>query len=339
MQVNKVIVHEIRKNVNEIGATYEFSNSLLPINDESINLIETLDEKYINTGIAYGIFKNGTTEFFPNRFYALNINHTNENFITFSKDAISKLTDQISNIGLAKGGYFVFADYQKNAVDFYSIFLIRNTKGILFKKNPATDAFLINPTTHIDLDKLAMACRINKTRYDQDDGKYLSFIKNKLPDISEYFINWIAATEIESSSVYTSELYRLSSHIDRPLLEDGNTMSLDQFRNNIHDYISTRPDGIVNLHNFGEHFYHDSQYLINFLEGNEYIIDTEFKVDKRKMKKFIRVDVKADGIQLRFTRGEYNRLVRIDQNNPNVIIIESERFANKLREELNNNEQ
>jgi nucleoid-associated protein len=56
------------------------------------------------------------------------------------------------------------------------------------------------------------------------------------------------------------------------------------------------------------------------------------------MKKFIRVDVKADGIQLRFTRGEYNRLVRIDQNNPNVIIIESERFANKLREELNNNE-
>ncbi|MDR3608953.1 MAG: nucleoid-associated protein [Ignavibacteriaceae bacterium] len=338
MIINNIIVHEIKKNANEIGATNELSNSLLPIDENSTNLIETLDEKYGSTNIAYGIFKNEVCETFPKGFGELNVNHSVDNFINFSQEAIKKLTDQIRNISSAKGGYFVFGDYNKSGVNFFSIFLIRNTKGILFQKNGANNSFLINPTTHIDLDKLAMACRINKTRYTLVEGKYISFIKNKLPDISEYFINWIAATEIESSTVYTNELYKLTGHIDKPLLEDGTHMSLDHFRNNVYDFISSRPDGIVNLHNLGEHFYQNPQYVIDFVNQNEYTLDTEFKIDKRKMKKFIRVDIKADGIQLRFTRGEYNRLIRIDDNNPNVIIIESERFANKLREEINNNE-
>jgi nucleoid-associated protein len=338
MQLNRIIVHEIKKNVNETGATCEYSNKQLPIDEESINLVTILDERYLATGVTYGIFKNDENEFFPSNFNQMNSNQTDENFISFSKNAIEVLTNQIKNIPFAKGGYFVFTDYTKNEVSYFSIFLIRNTKGILFRKSQDSDSFRINPTTHIDLDKLAMACRISRTRYHILDGKYLSFIKHKLPDISEYFINWIAATEIESSRVYTEELFKLSGVITRPNLEDGSTMSLDEFRERIYNYIQSRPDGIINLHRMGEHFYNNEQYLINFAEDKGYTIDSEFKVDKRKTKKFIRINVNADGIQLKFTRGEYNRQVRIEPNNPNIVIIESERFANKLREELNHNE-
>jgi nucleoid-associated protein len=338
MLLNRIIVHEISKNINETGAVCDLSNELLPVDEDSINLITILDERYLATSVTYGIFKNEDSEFFPANFNQLSKNQTDANFISFSIDAIGVLTNQIKNIPFAKGGYFAFADYNKNGIDYFSIFLIRNTKGILFRKNQTIDSFRINPTTHIDLDKLAMACRISKTRYSVLVGKYLSFIKHKLPDISEYFINWIAATEIESSSIYTDELFRLTGNVSRPNNEDGSMMSLDAFREKVYDYIHSRPDGIIDLHQMGEHFYNDSQYLINFAVENEYILDSEFKADKRKTKKFIRINVSADGSQLKFTRGEFNKQVRLDSNNSDIVIIESEKFANKLRDELYNNE-
>ncbi len=338
MQLNKIIVHEIIKEVNNDGANCEYSRLQLPIDNKSENLINKLDEKYISASVTNGIFSNIPKEFFPNNFQNLMKNYNEKNFIDFTINAVNALRDQIKNIKPAKGGYFVFADYEKNGVDLFGIFLIRNTNGMLFHKDSDLNSFVINITTHIDLEKLAMACRINLTRYNNNDGKYLSFMKHKIPDISDYFINWIAAIQMESSALYTDELYKISARLPRPKDENGNEISLDEFRKNIYDYMSTRPEGYININDMSRHFYDDDQIIIDFIEENNITIDSEFKFDSRKAKKFIRIDVNADGIHLRFSRGEYNSIVRIDENNPNIIIIESEKFANRLRDEINTDE-
>lgn len=338
MHLNKIIVHELNKEINVIGASCNHSNALLPIDYKSIHLINKLDEKYRVTNVSNGVFDNRPEAIFPTNFRNLIANYDDNTFISFTIDSTNLLKEQIKNINPAKGGYFVFADYNKNGNHLFGVFLIRNTEGILFEKNIARSSFLINQTTHIDLERLAMACRINVQRFSSNDGKYLSFMKHKIPDISDYFINWIAATEIESSTVYTEELYRITPLLPRPSNMDGSEMSLDDFRKNIYDYMLTQPEGNINMNNMSRHFYNDEGIIVNFIEENNITIDTEFKIDRRKAKKFVRIDINADGIQLRFTRGEYSTLVRIDETNRNRIIIESEKFADKLREQLDQDE-
>ena len=45
-------------------------------------------------------------------------------------------------------------------------------------------------------------------------------------------------------------------------------------------------------------------------------------------------EVNRDGISLKFSRGALDDKVRISDDNPNMVIIESESFANALRREI-----
>ena len=47
----------------------------------------------------------------------------------------------------------------------------------------------------------------------------------------------------------------------------------------------------------------------------------------------------ADGVELKFTRNEYKRIVRFDERNTYLVIIDSENLAQKLRLELDLNEE
>jgi hypothetical protein len=55
------------------------------------------------------------------------------------------------------------------------------------------------------------------------------------------------------------------------------------------------------------------------------------------MKKFIRIDLEADGLHLRFRRDAYPLKIHFDANNKNVVIIDSAKFAGELRRELMQN--
>ena len=56
---------------------------------------------------------------------------------------------------------------------------------------------------------------------------------------------------------------------------------------------------------------------------------------ERALKKFIQINVRRDGITLKFSRGDGTK-VRISEENPNLVIIESQSFANALRQQLEN---
>ncbi|MEZ4987646.1 MAG: hypothetical protein R2795_21895 [Saprospiraceae bacterium] len=54
--------------------------------------------------------------------------------------------------------------------------------------------FELNPTTYLDTDRLAMACRIRIRRGKQDWQPQAEVIKHarSQKDISDYFLNWLA---------------------------------------------------------------------------------------------------------------------------------------------------
>jgi len=335
MNIHKVIIHELIKE-QRITEAHEFlTDAVLSVNPDTYDLVDKLNKSFIRDSITYALFQIEEGDNFPNYFSRyIQTEKTDSDFVTFSRTAILNLKQIIRNVIFAKGGYFVFADYTENDNHYLSVFIIRDEKGILFNKNVAGRKFEINSVSYLNTNKLAMGCRINLNKYSDNDGKYLALIKNNSADISDYFNNWISTMQPESSTEYTDALYQIISNANIPVNPTtGNPYSIDEFRKNVHDYVKNRPNKVVNIQEMSTYFYQDSDYLTQYAVENNVIIDSEFKVDGRSLKKFWRLDINSDGIQLRFSRGDFSTKIRISEDNNDLVLIESSRFANKLRRE------
>lgn len=338
MNVKRIVVHQLVKEVNDRrDPIVDLSSKNLEIDNTAIELVRKLNYAYSNTSYKNAIFSSDHKEHFPQAFNQYNKEENDDNFHGFTCESLKKLKQNLIKVPAAKGGYFVFADYEDGRHHYFGIFLIRNTRGLFLDKGAKEAVYKINSVTHLDLDKLAMACRINKIKYSLKDGsKYLSFIKNNQSDISTYFIKWIAAQAIESNKEYTDSLYKLCTHLPLPVNDKGEKYTLDFFRQKIKDYVVAQPNREINLHNMSAHFYNgDKELIINTANEQNLIIDSEFRADSKMLQKFTRIDISQDGITMRFSRGQFERKkIRFSPDNENQVIIESKAFAEALRNEI-----
>ncbi|WP_019502565.1 nucleoid-associated protein [Pseudanabaena sp. PCC 6802] len=331
MQINHVIIHELIKEQYITEAKVEFSSNVLTVDDKVSLLIAKLNERFSissRAGVTYGVFDQDEALFFPQKYRDYHQSQTVDSFVTMTSSVMDNLREQVVNIPLAKGGYLVFADYQLNH-DYFGIFLIRNTSGMLFSKDTTLDTYSINSVTHIDLEKIAMGCRINQNNFEVEEIRYLSFIKKDISDVSGYFINWICAVELINNLVYTETLYKIANRIPLPKDENNSDIiSREELKKKIHDISLTSPSETINLADLSSILYGDATTIQQFAEENDYEIDSEFKPDKRILKKFTNISVNEDGIKLEFTFKDFNDKIKVIDNQ---VIIESERLVAEIQ--------
>ena len=335
MELKKVIIHEIIKDSGENETEIKLSDELVSNNVNSVNLISTLLKSYNSDKISYAIFDDNEGNYFPERYETYrNSERDNSDFISFTSALINNLNPIIRATTLARGGYFVFSEYISNGTTFIAIFLIRDTEGRILEKTE--HSYNIQTIEYLDTNNLAMACRINEAKLLSSDANYITFTQLKQQLLSEYFKDWISIKQLESSREYTKALYDIINQIDPPIdSETNNPFPIEVFRDKIFAYVSTNPNKVVNLRDIGSHFYDNPDKITTFASENDISIDTEFRFNKRQLKKFVSVTVNKDGINLKFSRGALNDKVRFSNENDDIIIIESSDFATALRNELN----
>lgn len=336
MELNKIIIHELKKESGTNETELIRSDELTEINENSIGLVSALNNSYNSDKILYAVFDKSEGKYFPEKFQEYKDSSRNsERFISFTRNVIGNLDSLIKPVTLATGGYFVFAEYTNNANDFLGIFLIRDTEGKTLSKTESS--FSIDSIEYVNTSNLAMACRINNGKYDVDEENYLSLTQLRQQDISEYFKNWISIEQIETSSEYTKQLYDIISQIERPINpETNNEYEIENFRNLVYSYASSSPNRTINLRDLSQHFYNDPNAISNYAMDNDIAIDTEFRYNSRQLKRFIKLEVNRDGINFKISRGAFDDKVRFSDEDDSLVIIESATFANALRNEINN---
>jgi nucleoid-associated protein YejK len=338
MQIQRIIVHEVQKEANRKNTKLVLSDQLIPLSPESTRLVETLSKSYNSDKIIYGVFNLDPSSYFPNRYdqYKGVSSATDQDFIDLTRDQISGIKSFISLKNFAKGGYFLFTEYEINGTLFYAIFLLRDTAGNTLKR--VGNTFEVDSVEYLDTNHLAMAFRLNKPNYSNLDGNYISFTKRNQPDVSEYFTDWVCATKLESSTEFTEKLYEIINSISLPKNPvTGNDYSIDEVRNMVYDHARSNGQKNINLKSLSEHIYGDENTIQTYATDNDIEIDTEFRFDRNALKKFIQLAIEVDGINLKFARGDFGSKVRLAEGDPNMIIIESKEFAKKLRSELEKN--
>ncbi len=338
MIVNKIIIHELYKPIGTSGAKLSKSKNLLDSTHEDvINLVDELNKRYRRREEKQGIFdKNNATQFHLS-FDDFYTEMSDEKFIKFSHRASENLKDRIESIGSAKGGYLVFSLYEDYR-QFCSVFIVRDTTGITFKKNKTVDRFDIDKIQHIDFERLAMACRINLELYPSEEKRYLSFIHTKTDELSRYFINWISSTDTVTSEEETKKLLKVLRKIELPSNSE-NLLSIDrdELIHNAHKHIHANANRMVNLFDLSKNIFGIENYLPDYLYKNHLDLPTEFKAHGATLKHFIKVYAKADNIELTFfpsavTEGK----IKFDENDKNLLIIKSPDLVNQIRTSMNN---
>ena len=331
MTLNHIIVHELLKRETELTSSVDLSEHLIPVNTNAEELVKNLNERYIKLGITYAKFGDDPGNLFPNDYSTFHNTQSTTNFIEFSRKTMGYLKSRVENIAPAKGGYLLFADYEESN-KYIGIFFIRNTKGMLFAKSGSD--FIINDLQHIDLEKMAMACRINKDAYQTADIRYLSFIKRKNEPTSEYFIKWINADDRIDNKTDTLNLLKILADIPKPNDAAGVPYSKEGLLEASYNFIKTLPGNRINLKTLSSEFFDDENIIINYAEENNIKINSEFKPHSPSLKKFYSVKVKADDIEISFPATKFNDTIRLDQRSRNLVTIRSEALANKIREAM-----
>lgn len=332
MEINFAIIHKIARKSGE-GVRISRSNECLDVQNELVqSMIDQLDSKYTKRQkFTYAVFSDEET-IFQSKFNIYSKNQTSDSFVDFTQKAAGALKRIIETTSAAKGGYLIFAQYKKN-YNFLSIFLVRDTKGVNFKKSTTSASYFLTTKTHINMENIAMVCRINMDMLKEKKGSYLTF-SNKKDTISSFFINWISIKQLHTNETDTNNLRQLLSIIQLPPNETNKTIFLEK----VADYIQ-KNEYQIHLYDISKRFYGSKSYLIEQCELLNINISPSFKANPAALKNFSRIKASADGIDLIFKRSKLdNRTVKLDFQN-NQIIIESEILLKKIQDELPNNDQ
>jgi nucleoid-associated protein len=338
MNIQRIIVHEVQKEPNRRDTEIVLSDQLIPITPESRRLVETLTKSYNSDKIIYAIFNLDVSSYFPHRYdqYLELETSSDSDFIELTREQITAIRTLISLKNFAKGGYFLFTEYESNGIQFYGIFMLRDTAGNTLKR--VGNTFEVDSVEYLDTNHLAMAFRLNIPNYNSEIGNYISFTKRNQPDVSDYFTDWVCATKLESSTEFTERLYDIINRIPLPTNpRTSQEYSIEEVRNMVYEHARSNGQKNINLINLSDHIYGDESIIQNYATANGIEIDTEFRFDRNALRKFIQLSINVDGIRLNFSRNDLGTKVRRSEDNPNAIIIESELFVKKFQIESESN--
>lgn len=336
MKVGRVIIHELFKPIGSSGAKLSKSNSLMdPTHNEVILLVDELNKRYRRRDEKQGVFDKKNPTKFHESFADFHIKETDASFIKFTHTSAENLRDRIEGIGPAKGGYLVFATYEDYRY-YCSVFFVRDTTSIAFKRNKTVNNFDLRKVEHIDFERLAMACRINMSSFNEENQKYLSFIHTKRDDLSKYFINWISSSDTVSSEEDTRSLLKALRTIPIPNNPDTNQpFERDEVIRRAHQHILAAFDRNVNLYELSKNVLGDEDYLPEFIFKNHPEIPTDFRAHNPALRQFVKVYAKADNIEVNFYPSAFREgKVKFDDVDKSQLIIKSQQIVDQIRASL-----
>lgn len=334
MNLTRAIIHEISKQPQVNEATTFLSESLLPVSQNTIALAQSLNNSFSKDKNSYGNFIQLENPFYDN--FQLHLQTlTDESFLIFTQNVINQLSETLGKTFLAKGGFFVFCEYDLNGIRFIGTYLVRDVEGVLFNKDNVNHTFQINSVRYLDTNKLAMGGRVNIEKLTDGDNNYISLTTTGQQDISEYFIEWIGVTRPETNADFTNKLFHIISSIDSPINpETGQQYQLNEFREVAYNLIKASPNRVVNLRDLSTTFYGEDNRLIDYAEANGYELDHEFRYDGRALNKFRRINAYRDGIRLSFARGDLDTKVSLSEEDSELVTIRSRSLVDSIKQQI-----
>lgn len=340
--VNRYVIHFLDKEKNNNEAKVDFSNKISTSDEFSLTLAGEIHKSISGSpSLKNTKFKEKNENDFSYGLidYLSLAEPDDETFLIFSK-TLEKLKEKIENKPFPTGGYYLFIDYYINNDRYISVVLLRKKGALNVVKSG--DVYILNNTENINIDKIAMAFRLNVKLYQSDENEndkknYIALVTTQQDgEVSNYFKDWVNAGDFIKSIVNTENLLKVIKAIDRPLDENGlpKFKDLGEFQSAIYNY--SKPFKTVNVYDISKYLYgiENESKISDYAKEHHIILDNEFQKNTRKWRGLITIKAKVDGIELNVN---YNKINPDEvQITDNSIIIHSKQLAAKIKSQYDN---
>lgn len=336
LQINQLIIHELEKEADSPEAVLFLSDACILIEERAEYLVHKLNHAFDGKAeVLQGYLSSPEDALFPAHFQEMvNAGVKEEAFVHFSRESMQALQLSLQGVTGAKGGYLVYADYMAHESRVLGIFLVRNTEGVIFRRNEDDHSFDLAGITYLNTDRLAMACRIHLDQ-NRESGHYAELIKHarSQKEISAYFINWIGLDEPASSRDLTDNFLEVVSQLPLPVdQETGETMTEGVFREEVMNYALKSPNKMIEVEKFDQTFYGDQKTVQQYVQDHQVSLEPSFRFDDNTLRDFYRCRAYAQGIALTFNRGHYqNRQIEIEGDS---VVIRSPELVEQIMQML-----
>lgn len=332
MTISHCVVHEVCKEPGESSAKVKHSQELMPLTAELSALLTKLNRGFGGSRVINARFDESPGKLFSQKFSDyLDHGTDDQDFLEYSQQVLGHLETIIQGKSAAKGGYLLLSNYSDAEGERQGIFLIRNTTGRIFERTRS--GFSIKAVTHLDTDQLAMACRIDLTRFRKKASSYLELTHRSENEVSAYFSDWIGAEATTSARDMTASLQDLLASVDMPQdAETGEVISKSATLERAYAYVRASPSKLVDIESLSEELYGSPAYLGRAAQERGIPMETAFRYDSAALREMVMMRVQGDGIDLRFPRSALeDGLIYLEGEGANAqIVISSPELVEQL---------
>ncbi|WP_263262626.1 nucleoid-associated protein YejK [Pseudomonas sp. RIT-PI-S] len=299
MPIRHCIVHLIDKKPDGTPSVLHARDRALEHSQALDDMLADLNESYnAKQGKAWGLF-HGESGAYPFSGWLKAYLDDEQDFTTFSRQALEHLQKLMDESNLSVGGHVLFAHYNQGMTDYLAIALLHHSEGV------AVNAELdVTPSRHLDLGQLHLAARINLSEWqnNKQSKQYISFIKGKNgKKVSDYFRDFIGCQEgVDGPGETRTLLKAFSDYVES---EDLPEEAAREKTKTLVDYATaqTRLGEPVALDELSGLIDEDRpRAFYEHIRNKDYGLSPEIPADKRTLNQFRRFTGRAEGLSISF---------------------------------------
>jgi nucleoid-associated protein len=188
----------------------------------------------------------------------------------------------------------------------------------------------------VNTDKLAMGYRLNVELYNvraTEDRNYIALLTTQGESISEYFLEWVNASETVNGRFQTNLLVGAIKNLPLPDDQDDAADFQSRAFESIEEYRKSNK-GVINIDHISKALYGDSSIIKNYISSElKQDIDPEIHADSSALKKLIQIKARVKGIDITIDASKFStREVTVENG---VLIIRNSDLVNQIRSQQN----
>ncbi len=319
MNIINAILHQIETDMSNGELAVHPRDQILPESEDLYFLLERLNQIYNDKPDKLFSQFQQDKESYPMQEWLAEYLKTpgEDNFVTFSNQALDLLKLQMAQANLTGSHYVLFIHYKVGMTQFLMVLMLHNTDGF-----SVDETLNISDVKHLDISKMSIACRINVSEWQNSSNpiKYISFIKVRgKSKTAEYFKQFIGCTQSVSSADETKSLLGAVDAYCQDM-DDEVAMATQQ---KVNDYCKTKaaedvPFTVQEL--TGEIFNDDPDSFLGFASQQQMEVAQPIYADKKSLSSFNRISGKDREISISFSTHALKSRIQVDLDGDKLVI-------------------
>ncbi|TCH62498.1 nucleoid-associated protein [Acinetobacter sp. ANC 4862] len=307
-EISSFIVHKLVRDSEGANFNRQVGSSILTVNSPIQGLMDELNKKYIEQGgRTFGKFSDDTINYPISTILTdAEIYSKSDNFYDLSIKILDHLVAKVKGKAVT-GGWVVICLYNYNNQKFIAIAVVNEIIGA-----GINESFEVEKSVYIDLSKLRHAGRVNLTQWQNQEDRYVSFIRGSHTS-SEYFKEFLGCETTNDNVLESNKLIDvLNSYLDQ---QNYGYEERTAISNRAYDFLKAASKAKTPI--FLEHLSNillptDPDSLRTFLASDQNSISDGFIPDSRSLKRLIELKTKSRYWDIKLSREAFKHGAEYD---------------------------